>query len=293
MIKSMTGFSKAESKKDGYVVNVELKSLNGRFLEINTRLPKNLSHKEFEIRDLIKKTLNRGTVVCSVNFEFDSNIKQFDLNLDLATQYYESLKKLKTKLKIKETVSMADLLVFAPNFSVRDETDNSESEWKLTKDALAKAINQLDMMRKKEGQQIAKDMNMRMKNIADTIEKVDTLSLNKIPQERDRLRLRVAQLFESDEIDEHRIQMELVLLADKLDVSEECVRMRSHIKFYNEEMDGKNKDSVGKKLNFLLQEMNREVNTIGSKCSDAEVAQLVIFMKEELERVREQVQNLE
>lgn len=293
MIKSMTGFSKAESKKDGYVVTVELKSLNGRYLEINTRLPKNLSHKEFEIRDLIKKTLERGSVNCFINFEFDANIKQFDLNIDLASQYYESLKKLKTKLKIKESVSLSDLLVFAPNFSVRDDTDNSEIEWKLTKDALSKAINQLDMMRKKEGQQIAKDMNMRMKKIADTLEKVDTMALDKIPQERDRLRMRVAQLFESDEIDEHRIQMELVLLADKLDVSEECVRMRSHIKFYYEAMDAKNKDSVGKKLNFLLQEMNREVNTIGSKCSDAEIAQLVVYMKEELERIREQVQNIE
>lgn len=289
----MTGFSKAESKKDGYVVTVELKSLNGRYLEMNTRLPKNLTHKEFEIRDLIKKTLCRGTVSCFINFEYEANVKPFDINLELAKQYYESLKKLKTKLKIAEAIKMSDLLTFAPNFSVRDETDNSETEWKLTKDALSKAINQLDMMRKKEGQQIAKDMNFRMKKIADTIEKVDAMSLEKIPQERDRLRMRVAQLFESDEIDEHRIQMELVLLSDKLDISEECVRMRSHIKFYNQATDPKENDSVGKKLNFLLQEMNREVNTIGSKCSDAEIAQLVMFMKEELERIREQVQNIE
>jgi uncharacterized protein (TIGR00255 family) len=293
MIKSMTGFSKAEAKEKGYTVTVELKSLNGRYLEISTRLPKNLTHKEFEIRDLIKKTLNRGSVFLGVNIEFDSTVQAFDINHDIAKQYFESLKRLQNKLKIKEAVSFNHLLQFSNNFIVKSDDGSFDLEWKLASIAINKAIKELDNMRYKEGQRTAKDISQRMKKISDTIEKVDALGLKKIPQERERLRMRVAQLFESDELDEHRLQMELVLLADKLDISEECVRMRSHIKFFNEALKPKEQDPVGKKFNFLLQEMNREINTIGSKCSDAEIAQLVVYLKEELERIREQIQNIE
>ena len=123
------------------------------------------------------------------------------------------------------------------------------------------------------------------------IERIESLSMKKIPEMRDKLRQRVAQLFESDEIDERRIQMEIVLIADKLDVSEECVRMRSHIKFFNETL--KAKEPTGQKLNFLMQEMNREINTIGSKASDTEISQIVVSLKDEIERIREQVQNVE
>ena len=146
-------------------------------------------------------------------------------------------------------------------------------------------------MKMNEGQQISKDMLARMKKIGGVIDKIESISTNKIPEEREKLRQRVAQLFDSDEIDEHRIQMELVLIADKLDISEECVRMRSHIKFFFETF--KEQEPIGRKINFLMQEMNREVNTIGSKSNDTEIAHLVVAVKEDLERIREQVQNLE
>lgn len=293
MIKSMTGFSKAEAKDKGYIVNVEIKSLNGRFLDINSKLHRNIAHKEFEIRDIIKKSISRGNVSVNITIDFDETVQPFEINIDSAKQYYNSLLKLKNKLKMKGDISVDNLLHFANGFIVKSETEDAEIEWKITKDALNKALNSLDNMRRNEGQQIVKDISSRMKKVATVLEKVDALGLDKIPQERERLRTRVAQLFESDEIDEHRLQMELVLLADKLDFSEECVRMRSHIKFFNEALKDKSNDSIGKKINFLLQEMSREVNTIGSKCNDAEIAQQVVYMKEELERIREQVQNIE
>ncbi|MFH1050702.1 MAG: YicC/YloC family endoribonuclease [bacterium] len=289
----MTGFSKAEAKDKGYIVSVEIKSLNGRFLEINSKLHRNIAHKEFDIRDIIKKTVNRGSIYVNVTIDFDESVQPFDINLDSAKQYFNSLLKLKNKLKMKGDVSVDNLLHFSNGFIVKSKTEDAEIEWKITKNALNNALNALDNMRKNEGQQIVKDISSRMKQVATVLEKVDALGLDKIPQERERLRMRVAQLFESDEIDEHRLQMEMVILADKLDFSEECVRMRSHIKFFNEAIKQKSADSIGKKINFLLQEMNREVNTIGSKCSDAEIAQQVVYMKEELERIREQIQNIE
>jgi uncharacterized protein (TIGR00255 family) len=137
---------------------------------------------------------------------------------------------------------------------------------------------------------LAADLHKRIKLIEESLIIVENRAAKRVPEERERLRARIGQLFESDEIDEQRLQMEIVLLADKLDISEECVRLRSHIKFFNETM--KSVDA-GRKLNFLLQEMHREVNTIGSKANDAEVAHNVVSMKEELEKMREQVQNIE
>jgi uncharacterized protein (TIGR00255 family) len=146
-------------------------------------------------------------------------------------------------------------------------------------------------MRLKEGKQILNDINNRMKKISDNVNKIEKLGIEKIPAERERLRQRIAQMFESDEYDEQRLQTEMVLMADKLDISEECVRLYSHFKFFNETV--KANEPSGRKLNFLLQEMNREINTIGSKASDAYISQLVVLVKEELERIREQIQNIE
>jgi uncharacterized protein (TIGR00255 family) len=293
MVKSMTGFSKVEAGEKGCIVSVELKSLNGRYLEFNIKLNRNITNKELEIREIVKRKINRGSVYINISFEFDEKVLPAEINIRKAEKYFRSLKKLKSSLKLKDEISMENLLHFSDNFLFQPDSEQAELEWKLAKSSLIKAVIELDRMRIEEGRQIAADIKRRIKIISDTLEKVDALGIDKIPTERDRLRARVAQLFESDEIDEHRLQMELVLLADKLDFSEECVRMRSHIKFFNELMKLKNNNPVGKKVNFLLQEMNREVNTIGSKCNDAEISQYVVLLKEEIEKIREQIQNIE
>jgi len=146
-------------------------------------------------------------------------------------------------------------------------------------------------MRAQEGQEIYKDFNKRLRKISNSIDKIEKLSAQKIIDERDNQREKIAKLFESDELDETRIQMEIAIIANRLDVSEECVRLRSHIKFFRETM--KSNEPIGQKLNFLLQEINREVNTIGSKSDSAEISHIVVALKEEVERIREQVQNIE
>ncbi|MBL7974412.1 MAG: DUF1732 domain-containing protein, partial [Candidatus Kapabacteria bacterium] len=154
------------------------------------------------------------------------------------------------------------------------------------------ALTALENARKNEGKEISKDLRARMKTIETTLDQVEEIGMKRIPEERERLRARIAQLFDADEIDEQRLQMEIVLLADKLDISEECVRLRSHIKFMNEALKS-TVDANGRQMNFMLQEMNREVNTIGSKANDANIARMVVGLKDELERIREQVQNIE
>lgn len=289
----MTGYSKAEVTENGITASIELKSLNGKTLDITCRLPRNLNHKEIELRELLKANIARGTVSIYINVQRQEEIRNFEFNADAAKACYEKLNDFRASMKLKETVKLEHVLHFSSMFPSQEKDDDSENEWNVVKLALRNAVIALNKMKTNEGTQISKDMLARMKKIAGTIDKIETISTNNIPEERDRLRQKVAQLFDSDEIDEHRIQMELVLIADKLDISEECVRMRSHIKFFFDAFKQENKEPVGRKLNFLMQEMNREVNTIGSKSNDTEIAHLVVATKEELEKVREQLQNIE
>lgn len=287
----MTGFSSFEAKKDGIVVTCEIKSLNGRYLDIKCRLPRTHSNRELDIREMVKNYITRGTVNVNINIEMLDSAMPFEINMDAAQQCFKQIQKMKTQLKIRDAVKIEHVLHFATNLMEKKEDETSDEEWKLIQNATREALKSLNKMRRQEGQQIAKDMTNRIKNITKKIEEIETLGLKRVPDERERLRQRVAQLFESDEIDEHRLQMELVLLADKLDISEECVRLRSHIKFFNEAF--KSREPIGRKINFLLQEMHREINTIGSKVDDAAISQLVVEVKEEQEKIREQVQNIE
>lgn len=287
----MTGFAKAEAKEKGISVGVEIRSVNGRYLEINCKMPKILTHKEFELKELLREKLTRGSISVSFNLETDAAIVQFSLNETAAIDIFKKLKNLNTKLKLNQEVKLDHLISFSSYFLNREDDENSEIIWRVAKKAILEAIKQLEAMRRKEGTQIAKDLRARMASIKTMVTEIESLGLKRIPDEREKIRNRIAQLFDSDEIDEQRLQMEMVLMADKLDISEECVRLDSHIKFFFESL--KSKDPSGRKINFLLQEMHREVNTIGNKANDAVISQLVVSLKEEIERIREQVQNIE
>ncbi|MDT3739324.1 MAG: YicC/YloC family endoribonuclease [Candidatus Kapabacteria bacterium] len=291
MIKSMTGFSKAEVSEGGIHATIEVKCLNGRYLDINCKMPRNVQHREYEVRDLIRRSITRGTLTLNITVESDAEVNQFGLNETAAKNIYNSLNDLKRKLKIKQQVSIEHLLHFSQHLIVNDNNEDDNLVMNVIKKAVAESIKNLDIMQKKEGQQIMKDILNRLKNVTEIVEKVSKLGLERIPAERERLRQRIAQLFESDEYDEQRLQTEMVLLADKLDISEEIVRLNSHFKFFYESV--KSIEPSGRKINFLLQEMGREVNTIGNKANDAVISQMVVTVKEELERIREQVQNIE
>lgn len=254
-------------------------------------MPRNIQHREYEVREIIRNSVTRGTLTANITIETNASTGGFALSENAAKNVYGSLNSIRKKLRIKEPVSMDNILHFASQLVVSDNSEDENLIMSIVKKALHEAIRNLDNMQKKEGQQIMKDINNRMRNVSELVEKISKLGLEKIPAERERLRQRIAQLFESDEYDEQRLQTEMVLLADKLDVSEEIVRLNSHFKFFYESV--KSPEPSGRKINFLLQEMGREVNTIGNKANDAIISQYVVTVKEELERIREQVQNIE
>jgi uncharacterized protein (TIGR00255 family) len=288
----MTGYGRGEARGKTYLVVTEARSVNNRFLEISLRAPKLISLREQEIKELTRRYLSRGKVNITITLETsDDGALPIIVNPPQAKAYYRLLNDLKKTLKLRETVKIEHLLHFSEIFDANSEDALPEDEWEAVVRSVEAALQQVHTMRKNEGTELEYDILKRLGNIGGSVDRIDEKSKQRIPQERERLRERVYQLLNSDEVDEQRLELELVLLADKLDVTEECVRLRSHLKFFKDTLDSS--DPSGRKLNFLIQEMHREINTIGSKASDTEIAQSVIGMKEEIERIREQIQNIE
>jgi uncharacterized protein (TIGR00255 family) len=292
MVTSMTGFGRGEVSEDGITVGVELRSVNSRFLEISARLPRSLSSRENEIKDLVRKEISRGKINILVILEKESNGSiPVKVNPPAAKAYYKLLNELKRTVRLKESVKLGHLLEFSDIFETLDDGSSKEKEWVIARAGILSALHELKAMRIQEGKELETDFRHRIGVLQGHLDDVDRLSREQVPVERERLRERIKQLLESETIDEGRLEMEIAVLADRLDVTEECVRFRSHNKFFLEALD--TREPVGRKLNFLLQEMHREVNTIGSKSSSTEIAHIVVHAKEELERIREQLQNIE
>ena len=292
MIASMTGYGRGEASAKRTTIAVELRSVNSRFLEVNARLPRSLSIRENEIKEIIRKKISRGkiTLVGMVERENDSDIP-VRVNSSAAKGYYKLLNELRKTVKLKQSVRLEHLLQFSEVLEPLEMENTDEQEWDVLQKALNEAVDNLFTMKKNEGKELGKDFRHRIKLLDERLTQIEKLSVEQIPNERTRLRDRIKQLLESESIDEGRLEMEIALLADRLDVTEECVRFRSHNKFFLEALD--DKEPAGRKLNFLIQEMNREANTIGSKSSASEIAHLVVSIKEEIERIREQLQNIE
>jgi len=292
MLSSMTGYGRAEISEHGYTVTVELRSVNNRFLDVTARLPRSLSLRENEIKELIRKKAVRGKInlVLSVERENAGELP-LKINIAAARGYYKLLNGLRKAVRLQEKVKLEHLLRFSEVIEQEEFQREDEEEWGIAQKALESALDGLAAMRLQEGRELEKDFRLRIAALEQDLAQVEELSKNQVPTERARLRERIKQLLEGETADEGRLELELAILADRLDVTEECVRFRSHNKFFLQAMEGG--ESAGRKLNFLIQEMNREANTIGSKSSDTAIAHLVVHMKEELEKIREQVQNIE
>jgi uncharacterized protein (TIGR00255 family) len=215
------------------------------------------------------------------------------LNVDVeaARHYVDALRTIQTELGVGGEVRIEHLTVFPSIFQRPLRSAERPDVWPSLKEAVVQALTAMNSMRDMEGKDLSRDLVTRCETIASALEIVEKRSLERIPAERERLRERVRQILDENAIDESRLSLEIVLLSEKLDITEECVRLRSHIKHFQQYMA--TEQQPGRKLNFLVQEMNREINTIGSKCNDADIAVTVVTMKEELERIREQIQNVE
>jgi len=293
VVASMTGFGRAEVNKDGITVRTEVRSVNSRYLDLTLRLPRNFSQREKEVKDIVRTFLNRGNLNIIVKIEHDSNdVVPLKVNKAAAKSYYKLLNEIRKSVKLHERVKLEHLLTFSDVLEPVDEEETDETEWELMQESIRQALESLNAMRAQEGSELAADLEKRIRWMDETLNEVEKLSKERIPEERINLHERISELVEDKfVIDQNRLELEIALLVDKLDITEECVRYRSHNKYFLEALN-KN-EAAGRKLNFLVQEMNREANTIGSKSSDATIAHLIVGLKEELEKIREQLQNIE
>lgn len=293
MIRSMTSFGRSSSEEgQRRVFTVEMKSVNSRYLDINIRMPKTLISLEEEIRKMISNSLNRGKVDVFINlknYNDGSGIPKVDINL--AQGYLECLKEIEAKLGVKNDISVMQIARFPEVITVVEEEDKIDEVWQELKPLINDSLDMMIRMREVEGDKLKEDILSKISIIEELVSKVEEFA-DTIPKNfKIKLEERVKELLGNVDIDESRIAMEVCMLADKATVDEEIIRLRSHINQVRETLNLK--EPVGRKLDFIVQEMNRETNTIGSKSSDIQMTNIVIDIKNILEKIREQVQNIE
>lgn len=292
-VRSMTSFGRSSSEEgEKRVFTVEMKSVNSRYLDVNIRMPKTLISLEEEIRKMISNSLNRGKVDVFINlknYNDGSGIPKVDINL--AQGYLNCLKEIEAKLGVKNDISVMQIARFPEVVTIVEEEDKIEVVWQELKPLISDSLEMMTKMREVEGDKLKEDILSKISIIEQLVLKVEEFA-DTIPKAfKLKLEERVKELLGNIDIDENRIAMEVCMLADKATVDEEIIRLRSHISQVRETLNLK--EPVGRKLDFIVQEMNRETNTIGSKSSDIQMTNIVIDIKNILEKIREQVQNIE
>ncbi|MGY5846113.1 YicC/YloC family endoribonuclease [Salegentibacter sp. HM20] len=284
MIQSMTGFGKSITQLPSKKITVEIKSLNSKNLDVNARIPSQYREKELQLRNTISKALTRGKVDFSVFVEITGEETTAAVNGGVVKKYIAQLKEIvdgdETEL-LKMAVRMPDALNTA-----REEID--ESEFLAIEEAVKEALEEINNFRSDEGKALEKDLKLRVENIANLLEQIIEMDPERVESVRERLRRGIAEIKEN--VDENRFEQELVYYIEKFDITEEKVRLKNHLKYFKESLNSE--DSNGRKLGFISQEMGREINTIGSKSNFAPMQQLVVQMKDELEKIKEQLLNV-
>jgi uncharacterized protein (TIGR00255 family) len=288
----MTGYGIGEISADGRRISVEIKSVNNRFLDVNLRTPRSLNPHEGKLRKLIGKRLSRGRVSVQVleTWEKESSPK-ISINLARAKNYVDSLRQVARELDINSDVSLDNLLATGDLFESEEDTEYRDKLWELTSTACNIALDALIEVSLKEGKNLSVDLHERLDQIISERKMIDKYAHGQMKVYAERLKARLGDLFDDARIDPTRLETELAISADKLDISEEIVRLNSHIDIFQDTLD--NKKAPGKALGFILQEMGREANTIASKSWLIEISQSSMRIKEILEQIREQVKNIE
>jgi len=288
----MTGFGRGQHSINSYEAVVEVRSLNHRFLDVAMRLPRGLGAYEQAVKDFVRAKVNRGRVNVAVTLKSET---EDDLGLSVdeetAHRYKHLLETLIKKLDLQGPVTLEHLLQFSDILTIAEETGLPPEAWLCVEKALALAVDEMNTMRVREGQEMSNDLRARVNGLQEKLETIKTHSAGRSKSEFEKLYKRLCAMVESKELDRTRLELEVALLADRVDITEECTRFQSHNTVFLEAVA--DPEPAGRKLNFLLQEMNREANTIGAKANDAQIAHLVVSIKEEVEKLREQIQNIE
>ena len=287
----MTGFGRAEQTTGDKTFLVEIKALNGKQFELQLKLPPLLKPYEFEIRNILQENLIRGTIDCYVNLKQNGTAKPVVINTDLIKAYYAQIKTLANELDIDTNAVLSSLLrlpeVVTPSTEVIDEKD-----FELFVNVLMIAIKELNLHRSEEGKSLEKDLIQRITNIKAEEENILKLEPARMHKIRDEINTLLEENVGKENIDNNRMEQELIYYMEKIDIHEEQIRLRQHCEYFNEIMAGKIEEGKGKKLSFVLQEIGREINTTGSKAYDAGIQKCVVTMKDELEKAKELVLNV-
>ena len=290
MIKSMTGYGLASADQENTKFVVEIKSLNSKFLELNLKLPRAYADKELLLRNVCSKEIERGKVNVSINIErSEENLKGATINAALLSKYYKQLEAINVDLGANSNNLLQAVLSFPDVISYTEEVVN-EGEWDIVQKTFNAALQNFNQFRETEGAVLKQDLELRIKNILDFFAQIEVLAPLRIPQIRARLNQFLEENAAKINIDQNRLEQELIYYIDKLDITEEKIRLKSHCDYFTETL--KSKDANGKKLGFISQEIGREINTMGAKANDAQIQQLVVGMKEELEKIKEQLLNV-
>jgi uncharacterized protein (TIGR00255 family) len=291
MIRSMTGYGTANLSEESLTINVEVKSLNSKFLDLTLRIPRGMTENELELRKLVNDRLIRGKVMLAVDY-FDQGVAHLKqrYNEDLFIKYYQQLRRLSDRV-IDTGADLFTLALNSPDVIINESTETlSEDRTRKIFKLIKEALDQCDTFRLEEGKALSRELHGYVQIIRDQLKSVALLDAGRIKRIRERIKGNLMQFVEEEAMDKNRLEQELVFYLEKLDITEEKVRLESHLGFFEEVLD--QETASGKKLGFISQEMGREINTIGSKANDADIQKHVVVMKEELEKIKEQVLNI-
>lgn len=289
----MTGFGRSEIAQVERKITVEIKAVNHRYCDITIKLPKKLNFFEAAIRNLLKQYIGRGKIDIYITYEdYTENNVCVKYNAELAKDYYENLKKMSNDFGIANDVSVSTLAKFPDVFTLEEQTINEAELWELVEEAIRSAASRFVETRIAEGENLKKDLLSKLDYMLELVDFIEERSPKVVTEYRNKLYAKVAELLGDTKLDESILATEITIYADKICVDEETVRLRSHIQNMKNILENDN-DNVGRKLDFIAQEMNREANTILSKSGDLEITNKAIDLKTEIEKVREQVQNIE
>lgn len=293
MVKSMTSFGRASNEEGSkYLFSLEMKSVNSRYLDVNVRLPKNLISLEEEIRKLINEKLSRGKVDVFINQKnYDSSEGVAKLNLKLAESYYKCLMEISETFNVKNDISATQIARFSDVITVVEEEDSIEEIYEVLKPLVEEALIKMEVMRIAEGEKLKEDILLKLNNIEEIVNNIEEIA-DLIPiAYKKKLENRIKEILDNVEVDESRLVQEIAIISDKASVDEEITRLRSHLNQMR--ITFEEGSQIGRKLDFIIQEMNREANTIASKSNDVKMTNYVINIKNLIEKIREQVQNIE
>lgn len=292
MIKSMTGYGRGQQIVDGREITVEIKSVNHRYFEFSARVPRAYGYLEEKLKSFVQGKVARGKVEVGVTiFNIEGKDAQIEVNQSIAIGYIEALRKANETIGLNDDLSLSQLIRLPDIFNVVKTTEDEEIIWNLVKSVAEEALDNFVSMRETEGQKMKDDIKSRLGYISELVAKVEERSPMVAEAYRERLYNKISEILNDKKIDEQRILTEAAIFSEKTAVDEETVRLKSHIQQFTSLLDSS--EAVGRKLDFLIQEFNRESNTIGSKAQDVEITRIVVELKSEIEKIREQIQNIE